>query len=207
MQSEWERLLDGIALTALIFWGPSLQTGGRPSVYHFRDKIAEVRSLLPEASADAARDLIRYLDGFPDAQALENALEQVYVRLFVNDLGGAAVDLYESCYEEDRRLMGAAALRMRERFRARGLELAGREGTPPDHLSFELEYLGVLLEQGLTGEDPTALAEARVFLTDELLPWTGRLRDLLCGKSEPFYGEAAQMLVGLLETCSRMLGK
>lgn len=98
-------------------------------------------------------------------------IESERVRLFETAMGGIPAPPYGSWWL-DGRLMGPSAQRVAIHFEALGLTpTAG----PPDHISSELEFLGVLLNQQEGARDVEA-AEAlrtmeRDFIAECLAPW------------------------------------
>lgn len=111
-------------------------------------------------------------NGYSDPDHLCSALEETYVRLFVNARGGITAPLYQSCYAHDNApMMGAAAAEMLKRFESKGLSMGAEINEPPDHLSIELEYLYYLLETGWVKNSPELLDEAVSFAGDVLIPW------------------------------------
>ncbi|GAB6060429.1 TorD/DmsD family molecular chaperone [Desulfonatronum parangueonense] len=102
-------------------------------------------------------------------------LEAEYVRLFVNRLGGLGVPLCQSCYGENKLLMGTAAEDMRRRLDQAGLQVA--DALPPDHVSIEIGCLMSLLTNHSTSDHSQIATSdsASSFATQVLLPWIGEL--------------------------------
>ena len=106
-----------------------------------------------------------------------------YVRLFVNSREGVLAPPHASFYTEGSLLGGAAqeALSYYERFQ---ITPDSTENEPPDHISYELEFLSFLcsteqgaLDQGKQ-EDAGRLREAQKdFLCNHLFPWANRFCD------------------------------
>lgn len=116
-----------------------------------------------------------------------------YVRLFVNSREGVPAPPHASFYTEGT-LFGRAAqeaLSHYERFRITP-DASGNE--PPDHISYELEFLSFLcameqesLDQGRQ-EDADGLRKAQAdFLRNLLIPWANRFCDRIVENAELAY--------------------
>jgi len=205
-------LLDSIQKLCGIFWGPSLEKCReiRSDDYFLSFEVLDgLRTCDPPHSFETLKETVT---GFSDDASLFDFLEESYVRLFVNAQNGIAAPLYQSCYQDtgqpdsQARLMGESAGFMRRLFKSKGLSLDDSINEPPDHLSLELEYLYLLLQQGMTDQDNEAVDEAVFFAGTYMLPWVSLFRDQLLSNSKcPFYPFAAAILafdlhlVGLLK--------
>lgn len=116
-----------------------------------------------------------------------------YVRLFVNSREGVLAPPHASFYTEGS-LFGQAAqeaLTHYERFR---ITPNASENEPPDHISYELEFLSFLcateqeaLDQGRQ-EDADGLRKAQAdFLCNHLFPWANRFCDRIVENSHLAY--------------------
>lgn len=116
-----------------------------------------------------------------------------YVRLFVNSRDGVLAPPYASFYAEGS-LCGQAAqeaLAHYERFRITP-DASGNE--PPDHISYELEFLSFLcameqeaFDQGRK-EDADGLRKAQMdFLLNHLFPWANRFCDRIVQNGDLAY--------------------
>ena len=150
------------------------------------------------------------INGFADADAFFNYLEEAYVRLFVNSRDGIIAPLYASCYVEDKAsgenapLMGPPAVLMQKRFESRGLSLSETMHEPPDHLSIELEYLYFLLKKGWSDNDRTLLSEAVYFAGEAMLPWVSLLRERIADDNRcRFYPLITSVAVSIIAYLGR----
>ncbi len=204
VENEKELLLDGLTLLARIFWGPDASLcqdlcGPSPDI------LSRLGNLLSPPGPAAVRELNQELSACNEPALLYARLEPAYVRLFVSDQGGVAAPLYHSCYQGEGLLMGPPAQEMTRRLEAAGLGLDEEESAePPDHLSVELEYLILLLEDGWSHDDPALLAEASDFAGHFMLPWVEGFLARLAGESDSrFYPLAAELLTALLTRLGR----
>ncbi len=186
-----------------IFWGPE------PA--HCREML-EGTFLVPfsaltdlfSGAAEVSR-LQAFLSGFEDERQLFAELEQAYIRLFIST-SGRVIPLYQSCYENDDRLMmGQGAVDMKKRLAASGLAIDGGVNEPPDHLSIELEYLYFLLEAGWQGGDRQSVLAAATFAGGFMLPWVAEFSARLQSENTcRFYPASAALLVRMLEAVARL---
>jgi putative dimethyl sulfoxide reductase chaperone len=193
-------LLDGLILSAQIFWGPDPETVTRFSEHDFYEELNRLAFELDASGQVAINRIKRYARSFPDPTALNEQLETDYIRLFVSALGGVKAPLYQSHYSSpDGQLMKEPAIVMRDRLIQAGLSLVDRPGEPADHLAIEIEYLFYLWESALNGSTWTLEEEARRFIEIDLLPWLEifslRLDD---DSGAEFYSAAAHMLLSIL---------
>lgn len=202
-EQEKELLLDGLTLLSRIFWGPEAslcQDLCGPA----QETLEQLGNLLSPPGPAAARELNQALSAFDDPAGLCAQLETAYVRLFVSDQSGVAAPLYHSCYQGEGLLMGPPAREMAGRLEAAGLGLEEDSAEPPDHLSVELEYLILLLEDGWSHDDPALLNEAGEFAGNFMLPWVEAFLARLAGETDSrFYPLAAELATALLTSLGR----
>lgn len=202
-EQEKELLLDGLTLLARIFWGPDASLC-RDLCGPAREILAPLGNLLSPPGPAAARELGQALEACGNADELCSQMESAYVRLFVSDQGGVAAPLYHSCYQGEGLLMGPPAQEMARRLEMAGLGLEEESAEPPDHLSVELEYLILLLEDGWSHNDPALLNEASEFALHFMLPWVeGFLARLADETKIRLYPLAAELLTALFSRLGR----
>ena len=198
-------LLQSLQKLCSIFWGPNLEKCQEilAEDYFLPFKmVGNVPGNDAQDTLEKFRDSIRSLS---DVKTLFTYLEEAYVRLFVNAMGGIAAPLYQSCYSDlmgigaKASLMGESAVFMKQRFESKGLSLADDLNEPPDHLAIELEYLYFLLEKGWADKDNELVAEAASFAGESMLTWINQFRNLLKNETIcPFYPLSAELLVTIL---------
>ena len=198
-------LLELLSNLSVVFWGPDLSRcrliRGKGHFQPF-DCLAPV---LRNPAREALKKLIALVQGYPDAPALFDSLEEDYIPLFVNARGGIAAPFYQSCYAatlsspDANALMGAPAVMMQQRLSAAGLSLEHSSNEPPDHLAIEIEYLYFLLQKGWGGNDAARLPEAAAFVRTEMLGWVPSFEERLrVAAPNSFYTLTAAILVGAL---------
>ncbi len=193
--------LNVIELLAAIFRGPD--TDGWKAI--FTAGLPELLTQVPEEPRHLTPSLQDLQDSTPSKSDFDNSiLETEYVRLFIAGRGGVIAPLYESCHlREAPRIMGDAALSMRSRLGAAGLEISLDSNEPPDHISIELEYIYHLLSTGWTTNDPTLEAKAQEFARCDMLPWVNRFTTTLeQGAPHPIYLNAAKLTEEILQLIS-----
>jgi TorA maturation chaperone TorD len=198
--SEFKSLLNGLALMSQIYWGPTpelCEDLARPALV---EEVTELSGVLGAESNRAAQGLLGCLHRAASRGDLQDVLESAYVSIFVNDRGGAAAPIYQSCYDSpDGVLMGRPALMMQERLSQAGIDLAAKTSEPPDHLAVQLEYLYLLLERAYLQDDPSLLSHAREFAAMELLSWVEPMRGRIPGDAAcEFYAAATDLLLAML---------
>jgi len=207
-------LLQSLQKLCSIFWGPTLEKCREILGKDYFLPFEVVDNVPGNDAQDTLEKLRDTIKNFSDVTALFNYLEEAYVRLFVNAMGGIAAPLYQSCYSAlmgagtKASLMGESAVFMKKRFESKGLSLANDLNEPPDHLAIELEYLYFLLEKGWGNEDYELVAEATTFAGESMLPWVMHFRNQLKNESKcPFYPLSSSLLVALLSSIADYLNK
>lgn len=194
-------LLSGLRFLCRLFWGPDarqsleMTQGGYLSVFN------PLKASLSKRAAEAVDAFGAFLKDRPDPDALRRELQITHTRLFVSDREALSAPMYQSCYLFDRApLMGAPAIRMRDRLASAGLSISCEGNEPPDHLAVELEYLYFLLAKGLEDEDPEYTARAADFAESELSAWLPLFAERLSRvpDAEP-YNFAASLTLALVQ--------
>jgi TorA maturation chaperone TorD len=203
-------VLESLEKLCSIFWGPDLEKCRQLLSKEDRHLFAGLSELGAKDDSNPHLLLRNIIENFSDAESLFDHLEEIYVRCFVNAIGGVPAPLYHSCYPENRQgdapptLMGEIALSMKQRFASKGLSIAETIGEPPDHLAIEIEYLYFLLHNGWETQNSTYLVEAASFAGNFMRPWVTRFRDRLKRESNAdFYTHAATLLMSLLDLISK----
>jgi TorA maturation chaperone TorD len=206
-EKRWNELLESIQQLCRIFWGPTEAFCRQMLEPSFLQPFEAIASRVESHWAADLSDLHNLLDGFSDPTSLFAYLEQGYVRLFVNAMGGIAAPLYASCYEDeaDPHLMGDAAVRMRKTLLDLGISISDDVGEPPDHLSIELEVLYYLLTQDSGPDHRVSITRAADFAARSLLPWVNafylRLADEVHCR---FYPLITAVLLGVLDVVANL---
>ena len=197
---EFKSLLNGLALMSQIYWGPTPELCADLASPDLVEELMELSGVLGDSSRQATQGLLDWLRANQNTADLHESLETTYVSLFVNQRGGAAAPLYQSCYEQpDGILMGRPALMMQKRLGKAGIDLNGKTDEPADHLAVELEYLYLLLERAYLQDDPSLLADARDFAALELLAWVEPMRRRIPrDDSCQLYAAATDLLLAML---------
>ena len=111
-----------------------------------------------DADAQSLRQSI-----FEKADWLE-PLQVEHTRLFVNAIPTVIAPPYGSVYlSDDGMLYGPSAEKAKAFYREQGFDLAG-EADIPDHITFELEFLALLAEEGKSDAE-------ELFLSQHFRPW------------------------------------
>ena len=198
-------LLQSLQKLCSIFWGPNLEKCQEILAEDYFLPFKVVGNVPGNDAQDTLEKLQDSIRSFSDVKTLFTYLEEAYVRLFVNAMGGIAAPLYQSCYSDlmgigaKASLMGESAVFMKQRFESKDLSMADALNEPPDHLAIELEYLYFLLEKGWADKDNELVAEAASFAGKSILPWVMQFRNQL--KNETiclFYPLSATLLVAIL---------
>jgi len=210
-KDEKQTLLEVVQKMSHFFWGPTLEQGKNMLQASFWLPFEMVLPWLDSPSAEVFKKIMTTLNNFSTAPGLFDCLEEEYVRLFISDRQGIRAPLYASCYAaagpgERAPLMGEPALAMQDRFRSKGLSLAGDIGEPPDHLSIELEYLYFLLRKGWNDNNNQLANEASSFAFEIMLPWVMKLQQTLAevGTAGLFYPLLTTLLCAILQLIGRL---
>lgn len=113
---------------------------------------------LSESYFDLLDGIVQHLDLDKDALALrlsycanQEGLEQLqieYTRLFINAAPAVIAPPYSSVYlGQEGDLYGPSAVWVKQFYQREGFDVAG-EGDIPDHLSLELEFIALLIDEG-----------------------------------------------------------
>ncbi len=197
MTQENSELLEAIESMCRVFWGPDLESCCQMregTFFHSGEKILTKSDMKSSAAFDSVKAVI---DQFNSDQSLFDHLNECYVRLFINNRGGIAAPLYQSCYEfENAPMMGKPAVIMKTLFESKGLSMENRVHEPPDHLAIELEYLFFLVN-----EESIDQKEVASFAGKIMLPWVEKFNQCLKSETaeENFYFSASEILVMLLK--------
>ncbi|MDD2310170.1 MAG: molecular chaperone TorD family protein [Desulfuromonadaceae bacterium] len=116
--------------------------------------------------------------------ASEEGLEELqieYTRMFINAIPAVVAPPYSSIYlDKEGNLYGRSAVWAKQFYQLHGFDLAGEEDLP-DHLVLELDFLGLLLEEGQ--EDA-----AEQFLSEHFRRWFPSFKErVLNGSTNKFY--------------------
>ncbi|MFA7383527.1 MAG: molecular chaperone TorD family protein [Desulfurivibrionaceae bacterium] len=116
-----------------------------------------------------------------------------YTRLFVNAVPGVLAPPYGSVYlSDDGMLYGPSAEKTKLFYHEQGFDLVG-EADIPDHLTFELEFLALLVEEGKSDEE-------ELFLSRHFRPWFPKFQArVVCETHHHFY----RVLVNLIDFFTR----
>ena len=120
-------------------------------------------------------------------------LQVEHTRLFVNAIPSVIAPPYGSVYlSADGMLYGPTAEKAKAFYREQGFDLVG-EADIPDHLTFELEFLALLAEEGKSEEEER-------FLAQHFRPWFPKFQARILQEGRhPFYG----VLVNLIDFFTR----
>jgi len=133
-----------------------------------------------------------------DASALRSALSEKndwleslqleHTRLFVNAVPTVIAPPYGSVYlSSDGMLYGPSAVKTKEFYQERGFGLSG-EFDIPDHITFELEFLALLADDGREEDE-------ELFLKKHFRPWFPIFRDRVLNEvRHPFYGVLVKLI-------------
>ena len=207
--SENYAVLEGVEIMCRVFWGPDLESCRHMIEGNFFQSFETIFTK-PEAKPSVILDNINsIINRFDTHQSLFHHLNECYVRLFVNNKEGITTPLYQSCYEfKNAPMMGESALKMKNRFKSKGLSMENRVHEPPDHLAIELEYLFYLLQDSGVGQDENqnkfVSNEAASFAAETMLPWVTVFNQRLKSVTDDcsFYALASGILVLLLSLIS-----
>lgn len=109
---------------------------------------------------------------------------------------------YESVYTGEEQLMGDVSESVKSFYREAGLKLADSfRGEPPDHIGFEVYFLGYLCHKEI--EDENARKIKGRFLQEHLMRWAVPFLRSVQRSGSEFYRGVAMMTEGMLRTESR----
>ena len=150
------------------------------------DYCAALRSMLEGLDWHGdIRELDDLMQGDPD---VIETLQVEHTRLFINAVPHVIAPPYGSVYMHgEGTIMSKSTEQVRGFYRQRGFDLApGKE--IPDHLVYELEFLGLLAESG----DP---ADEELFLQRFFRPWFGKFHDqVIEGADHHFYRVVVRLI-------------
>ena len=137
----------------------------------------ELESAFVRLDSDAINDATLLKQSYYDELA-PSSLEVDYAGLFVGPFLVPAPP-YGSVYLEDKRqLMGDSTIDVRRHYLSLGLDLSSEFKEAPDHISAELEFMFVLISQGLEAIDAAdhwqlseSIRHQRTFLEKHLGSW------------------------------------
>ena len=120
-------------------------------------------------------------------------LQVEHTRLFVNAIPAVVAPPYGSVYlSADGMLYGPSAEKTKAFYHEQGFDLTG-EADIPDHISFELEFLALLAEEGKNEAEEQ-------FLAHHFRPWFPKFQARVLQEGRhPFYG----VLVNLIDFFTR----
>jgi TorA maturation chaperone TorD len=143
-------------------------------------------AILREAELEQEADNLAALtDLAPDD--LEN-LQIEYTRLFINAVPGTIAPPFGSIYlHNDRSLYGPSTVKVKDFYRQHGFEIKNPAAIP-DELSLELEFLGLLVSQGMEEEEEE-------FLALYFRPWFKKFSDVVINETtQPFYRAVVRLI-------------
>lgn len=193
-------ILEAIENMCRVFWGPDLESCCKMREGVFFHSAEMILTKAGKNSLPAMDGIKAFIRNFDTDQSLFDQLNECYVRLFINNRGGIAAPLYQSCYEfENAPMMGKSSVKMKALFDSKGLLMENRIHEPPDHLSIELEYLFYLVKEESIDQNAIAAFAGKV-----MLPWveifTHRLKP--AADEKIFYYFVSEILVQLLKKIS-----
>ncbi|MGV1098904.1 TorD/DmsD family molecular chaperone [Thiovibrio sp. JS02] len=139
---------------------------------------------------DEARELHNTIS---DEKEWLEPLQVEHTRLFVNAVPSVIAPPYGSVYlSNDGKLYGPSAVKAKAFYREKGFHLVG-EYDIPDHITFELEFLALLAEDGRTEDE-------EIFLQEHFRPWFPKFQARVLQEGRhPFY----RVLVKLIDFFTR----
>ena len=200
-------ILEGIDALCCIFWGPDPDQCRTLLDGDFTGVFENVEKELCNIIHDGLSKFKSILNNFDDPENLFLALNEEYVKLFISNLNGVTVPLFESCYEyENAPLMGPAAIRMKDFLDSAGLDISDDFNEPPDHLCIELELLYFVLEKAWKSKKNVKLKEAEAFVSKVMLPWINTFYNKLAAEyPDCFYTLSAYILLEFLRSVKESL--
>jgi TorA maturation chaperone TorD len=167
-----------------------------PDSLKVMDEISDVYFVTQEFGSilNAIRETTASLVMLPDLQA-------EYTRLFIGPFHVPASP-YESVYSAgaEGRVMGEAALRVREMYLSEGLDLSDSIRDLPDHLIAEMEFMAYLAEEEAAAWGENAgrtvfyLVKQEAFLDEHLQQWIPKFSAAVCANARnEFYRHIAKV--------------
>ena len=155
------------------------------------DYFSALNTFLVELGWDAEAQTIR--QAIAEGADWLEPIQVEHTRLFVNAVPSVVAPPYGSIYlSADGMLYGPSADKAKAFYREQGFDLAG-EADIPDHLTFELEFLALLAEEGKGQEE-------ELFLQQHFRPWFPKFQARVLQEGcHPFYG----VLVNLIDFFTR----
>ncbi|MBI5354835.1 MAG: molecular chaperone TorD family protein [Candidatus Aenigmarchaeota archaeon] len=109
---------------------------------------------------------------------------------------------YESVYAGEEQVMGDVSDSVKSFYKEAGLKLADSfQGEPPDHIGFEIFFLGYLCNKELE-DDNTKKIKAR-FMQEHLMRWAVPFLRKVQQSGSEFYGGVSMITEGILRMESR----
>jgi TorA maturation chaperone TorD len=130
---------------------------------------------------DLNNDALGFRQSYCDNQEGLEILQIEHTRLFINAYPAVIAPPYSSVYLDlEGNLFGPSAVWVRKFYQQHGFELSG-EGDIPDHLVLELDFIALLLDEGLDNE-------AEQFLSEHFRKWFPLFKErVLSGSTNKFY--------------------
>ncbi|MFH1019781.1 MAG: molecular chaperone TorD family protein [Pseudomonadota bacterium] len=155
------------------------------------DYFSVLDTFLAELGWDAEAQALR--QSISESTDWLEPLQVEHTRLFVNAIPSVIAPPYGSVYlSADGMLYGPSAEKVKAFYREQGFALVG-EADIPDHISFELEFLALLAEEGKSNE-------AEFFLSHHFRPWFPKFQARVVQEvRHPFY----RVLVNLIDFFTR----
>ena len=143
-------------------------------------------TILKEAGFEAEYDRLHDLLNL-DEKAFED-LQVEYTRLFINAVPRCPAPPFGSVYlEAGHSLYGTSTEKVRDFYREHGFDIADPKALP-DEITLELEFLGLLADQGLEEDEA-------VFLSRFFRPWFVQFRDIVVAEARhPFYPALVKLI-------------
>ncbi len=115
-------------------------------------------------------------------------LQVEYTRLFINAVPGTIAPPFGSIYmDNERSLYGPSTVKVKDFYRQHGFEIKNPVAVP-DELSLELEFLGLLVSQGMAEDEEK-------FLALYFRPWFKKFSHVVINEtSQPFYRAVVRLI-------------
>lgn len=153
----------------------------------------ELEAALAQLESEARKTAVRMKKDCLSVNG-QNDLKVDYAKLFIGPFMALAQP-YGSVYLEDkRRLMGASTVDVRQHYLTLGLDLSPDFQEAPDHITAELEFMYVLINQGMDAievSDGQLLSESihhqRIFLGKHIGAWITAFADKITEHAKTDY--------------------